>query len=120
MQLRRLLLQRVIVAGRRRDGCRIAVSRQRCRNCSLAGARRRTGGRRNAAGGARLRFAAVVAHLRQALDAQRLGDAQEGGEALLVDGHLAAVHEVEQRFHVGQRDVLEDEDRMLVIGCVGE
>ena len=49
----------------------------------------------------------------QALDLQRLGGAEEGGEPVLVHLHLTGVHEGEQQTKVLLPHVPQDDDRML-------
>jgi len=54
------------------------------------------------------------AHVHEALDAQRLRRVQQRGQLLILDAHLALVHELEQRAQFAELDVLEDDDGVLV------
>lgn len=58
--------------------------------------------------------ALVLVDLGEALDSERLGDPEESGQSVLVDAHLAAVHEVQEALHVRVRHVLQYDDRVLV------
>ena len=49
----------------------------------------------------------------EALDLEHLGGAEEGGDPVLVHGHLARVHEVEQQPQVLLPHVAQDHDRVL-------
>ena len=51
--------------------------------------------------------------VQQALDLQRLGGAEEGGEPVLVHLHLPGVHEGEQQPEVLLPHVPQDDDRVL-------
>ena len=59
-------------------------------------------------------LALILVDLCQALDAQRLSDAQEGRKPVLIDADLAAVHEVQEAAHVHIRHVLQYDDRVSV------
>ena len=60
----------------------------------------------------------VVADLGQPLDLEALGHLEEAVEVLLVDGDLAAVHELEQGLHLLVADVAEEDDGVPVGGVV--
>ena len=56
----------------------------------------------------------ILIDLGEALDAQALGHREHGGKVLLIHGHLAPVHELQQRLHLLVADVLEKDNGMLV------
>lgn len=52
----------------------------------------------------------------QALDFERLGRLEQRADLLLGDAHLAAVDELEDRLELGEPDVFEDDDGVLLGG----
>ena len=56
----------------------------------------------------------TVADLGQSLDLESLCDLEEGGEVVLVDGDLAAVHELEEGLDLVEPDVPQKDDGMAV------
>ena len=55
----------------------------------------------------------LEAGLREALDLEQLGGAQEVTELLVRHLYLAVVHEAQQRLEATRGDVLQDHDRVL-------
>ena len=55
----------------------------------------------------------VVTGARKAFDLEYLGDFEEAADVLLLDAHLALVHELQHRRQVAIVDILEDDDRVL-------
>ena len=78
-----------------------------------------TGGRGQGQGESGGADAVGLVDVGQTLDLEALGHLEEGGEVLLVHGHLAAVHKLQQGLHLLVAHVLEEDDGMLV-GCVVE
>lgn len=96
----RVPVRRHVVRGRRADYVAVLVG---------GGG----GGRR-----ALLRLIRVVV-LHEAFDLQHLGDFQQRGQLVVRDVHLALIHVVEYRFHLGVADVFQD-DRGVLAGHLGE
>ena len=76
--------------------------------------RRRTGQRKAGSGHGRL----TLAHIRQAFDLQALGNLQERGEILLVNGDFAPVHELQESLHLVVSDIFEKDNWVLVRSVV--
>ena len=62
----------------------------------------------------RLLLRLTVADLGESLDLESLRDLQEGGEVVLVDGDLSAVHELEERLDLVEADVAQKDDGVAV------
>ena len=60
----------------------------------------------------------TLANIRQALDLQAFGYFQQGRKVFLVNGHLAAVHELQQSFHLVVANIFEKDNRVLVRSVV--
>lgn len=58
--------------------------------------------------------ALVLVYLGQALYPQGLSDSQEGGQPVLVDADLPAIHEIQEAAHVHVGDVFQNDYRVLV------
>lgn len=56
----------------------------------------------------------VLVYLGQALYPERLSDSQEGGQPVLVDADLSAIHEIQKAAHVHVGDIFKNDYRVLV------
>lgn len=56
----------------------------------------------------------VLVYLGQALYPERFRYSQEGGQPVLVDAHLSAIHEIQKASHVHVGDIFQYDYRVLV------